>query len=205
VVILQPGTLVEAPVRRLRTIVTWTTALLVMALAGGCHDLTAPPDWSSSVAGSWVAQIGVHVYLAWPASPAGGGADCGQLEAVLKVAPSGEITGTWELPGGSCGSYAGTLLGTLARDVVNLQFTTSTGRNLFLELARRASCAPLEAAAGDVAAGTVFTDVGGRHLALSVPVSLHLWWQDPDPFFPLPLMCVPGEGNFQWGAAPSQR
>jgi hypothetical protein len=190
----------------LRTIVTWTTALLLMALAGGCHaDPAAPPDWSRLLAGSWVAQIGAQVDLAWPAWPAEGGADCGPLEAVLNVAPSGEITGTWALPNGSCGSYAGTLGGTLARDVVNLWFTTSMGSNLFLELARRASCAPLEVAAGELAAGSVFTDMGGgRHLTLSVPVSLYLVWQDPDPFFPLPPLCVRGEGNFQWGAAPSQ-
>jgi hypothetical protein len=188
--------------RNLRTILIWTTALLFVAPAGGCHaDPASPPDWSSSLVGSWVGHIGFDLYGYW-GGPVEGGPSCGQLEAVLNVAPSGEITGTWALPNGYCGGYAGTLRGSLASDFVTLRFTTSTGSNLFLELARRANGSPVDVAAPDEVTGHVFTDTGsGRRLELSGPASLNFvvcdsFWQ----------ICVgvPGQGSIVWAAVPSE-
>ena len=187
--------------RKLRTILTWTTALLFVALAGGCHADPASPDWSSSLAGSWVGHIGVHVSTSFFGTE--GGADCGQLEAVLNVARGGEITGTWALPSGhgSCGSYAGTLQGSLARDFVTLRFTTSTGSNLFLELAHRVG-GYVDVAAGEVAVGHVFSVPGGQPLNLELAAPVSLPFVDCEPFG----FCVgvPGAGYIVWRAVPSQ-
>jgi len=187
--------------RKLGTILTWSTALLFVALAGGCHaDPASPPDWSSSLSGSWVGYIGFDLYQI--GGPAEGGPSCGQLEAVLNVAPSGEITGTWALPNGYCGGYAGTLRGSLASDFVTLRFTTSTGSNLFLELARRASGDQVDVAAGEVAAGHVFSVSGGQPLNLELTAPASLPFVDCD-FFGN-CVGVPGQGYIRWGALPSQ-
>jgi hypothetical protein len=118
---------------------------------------------------------------------------------VLNAAPDGEITGTWTLPMGSCGSYAGTLRGSVANDFVILSFMTSTGTNLFLELARQASCYRAEVAAADNATGPVVTEPGGvRRLSLSASASLYFVDYD---FYGNPV-CVPGHGDFAWAAVP---
>jgi len=189
---------------KLRTILTWTTALLFVALAGGCHgDPAAPVDWSSSLSGSWGGDLAGGVVETWGGLGPPGTAvwGCGRMEAVLSVAPGGEIAGTWGLSSSSCGSYAGTVQGSLVRDVVRLRFITSTGQNLFQEVARRVSCDPGSALAADEAIGNVFSDTGGsRHLTLDAPVAL-----DFVAFtIGLGAFCVWGQGDFGWRAVPSQ-
>ena len=190
--------------RKLRTILTWTTALLVVAPAGGCHgDPAAPVDWSSSLAGSWGGDLGGSVVETWSGLGPPGTAvwGCGRMDAVLSVAPGGEIAGTWGLSSSSCGSFAGTVQGSLVGDLVSLRFITSTGQNLFQEVARGVSCNPVSALAADEATGKVFSDTAGnRHLTLDAPVSL-----DFVAFtIGLGAFCVWGQGAFGWRAVPSQ-
>jgi hypothetical protein len=170
-----------------------TTGLLTL-MCSGRPDANAPVDWLSAVRGAWAG--GVSFTYDDRGIPQGFG--CGTLSATIEAAPDGQLSGAWTFAG--CGSYSGSLAGTITGQTVTLSLTTSQGSNLFQKVSEYGACSdPVTAA--PLATGTISTsDYDGTvRLRLQAEASLS-FVVDPLPGFASPV-CYLTSGVWRWYAS----
>ncbi len=170
------------------------TAGLLAVLCTACRDANAPVDWLSAIPGEWSGRL----VFSWAGERDRYAFTCGTLRATIVAAPDGQLSGSWTLSG--CGSYAGTLAGTITGQAVTLTLTTSGGSNLFQRVSGYNACSDTPVTVAGSTTGAILTDKydGTPRLGLEAAASLS-FLADPFPGFASPV-CYVGSGVWWWYA-----
>jgi hypothetical protein len=183
-------------IRRAAARLAGATAGLLTLMCTGCQDSNAPVDWLSAVPGTWSGDLQfIYDDRGWVSY----GFACGTLSATIEAAPDGQLSGSWTSTG--CGSYSGTLAGTITGQTVTFSLTTSQGFNLFQKVSEYGACIDDPVTAASSATGTISrSDYDGTvSLGLSAEASLS-FVADPFPGFSSPV-CVITSGAWRWYAS----